>query len=107
VNAGALRRNEPQAVARIEATMLARIEKVLALAVVHGHETLVLGAWGCGVFANDPADVARWFARYLRGDGAFRTAFRKVVFAILAASADRPTLSPFERLFGNPAAPQA
>ena len=49
--------------------MLGRMEKVLALALVHGHEVLVLGAWGCGVFGNDPALVAGWFARLLAGDG--------------------------------------
>ena len=35
---------------------------VLAVARDQGHRALVLGAWGCGVFRNDPAQVAAAFA---------------------------------------------
>jgi uncharacterized protein (TIGR02452 family) len=83
VNAGAVRANEPQNVPRIEPTMLGRIEKVLALAVVHGHRSLILGAWGCGVFKNDPADVAGWFHFHLCETQTFARAFDVVVFAVL------------------------
>ena len=31
---------------------------MLAVAAAHEHRVLVLGAWGCGVFRNDPALVA-------------------------------------------------
>ena len=68
-NAGAIRTNEPGDSTRIEPVMRSRIEKLLALAVVHGHETLVLGAWGCGVFRNDPELVAAWFGDHLTGEG--------------------------------------
>jgi uncharacterized protein (TIGR02452 family) len=98
VNAGALRPGErPQ----IEPTMLGRTEKVLALAAAHRHEALVLGAWGCGVFRNDPADVARWFRRHLCDGTAFRGAFRTVVFAVLDASPEGRTLRPFAEQFGS------
>lgn len=40
---------------------------MLSLVVVHGHRSLVLDAWGCGVFKNDSADVARWFQVHLCG----------------------------------------
>jgi uncharacterized protein (TIGR02452 family) len=101
VNAGAVRHNEPNHVSRIEPVMLSRIEKVLSVAVVHGHETLVLGAWGCGVFANDPEQVAAWFARHLRGDGLFRAAFHRVVFAVLDRTADSSAIRPFEKWFAG------
>ncbi|MGP0063958.1 MAG: TIGR02452 family protein [Isosphaeraceae bacterium] len=96
VNAGVVREKEPRNVARIEPVMLARIEKVLSLAVVNGHDVLVLGAWGCGVFRNDPAEVAVGFARHLNGEGRFRSAFRKVVFAVLDRTHDRSIIGPFE-----------
>ncbi len=100
VNAGAVRTNEPENLSRLEPVMLARMEKLLSLAIVHGHETLVLGAWGCGVFANDPERVAAWFARHLTDDGLFRTAFERVVFAVLDQTPTKATIRPFERLFG-------
>ena len=100
VNAGVVRSREPRNVARIEPVMVARIESVLNLAVVNGHDVLVLGAWGCGVFGNDPTQVAGGFARHLKGDGRFRSAFRKVVFAVLDRTSDRSVIEPFERHFG-------
>jgi uncharacterized protein (TIGR02452 family) len=101
VNVGAMRTNEPDKLYQVEPVMLARMEKVLSLAVVHGHEVLVLGAWGCGVFANDPDCVADWFHRCLTGGGLFRHAFQKVVFAVLDRTGDLSTIRPFERNFGR------
>jgi uncharacterized protein (TIGR02452 family) len=101
VNVGALRRNEPDKLCRVETVMLGRMEKVLSLAVVHGHGVLVLGAWGCGVFSNDPDRVAGWFQRHLTGGGMFGRAFRRVVFAVLDRTGDLSTLRPFERCFGR------
>lgn len=98
VNAGALRPGER---ARVEPTMRGRTEKVLALAAAHRHEALVLGAWGCGVFRNDPADVARWFGHYLCDDAAFRGAFPQVVFAVLDSSPGERVLRPFAERFGS------
>jgi uncharacterized protein (TIGR02452 family) len=100
VNAGAVRQNEPGNVARIEPVMRARIEKVLTVAVAHDYDTLVLGAWGCGVFKNSPAQVAQWFHDHLTGEGLFRPAFRKVVFAIRSRSDEAESIRPFQELFG-------
>ncbi len=101
VNAGAVKRNEPENESQIEPVMLSRIEKVLSVAVVQGYETLVLGAWGCGVFANDPERVAEWFAQHLQGEGLFRDAFCRVVFAVLCRTDDRATIRPFEKWFAG------
>jgi uncharacterized protein (TIGR02452 family) len=98
VNAGAL---APRERAQAEPTMLGRTEKVLALAAAHGHEVLVLGAWGCGVFRNNPDDVARWFHHHLCKNPALRGAFRTVVFAVLDRSEDENTLRPFAERFGS------
>src|SRR5262249_16056788 len=104
VNVPALRTNESARLAQVEPVMRSRMDKVLSLAVVHGHDLLVLGAWGCGVFANDPERVARWFRDHLTGDGIFARAFRRVVFAVLDRTGARSILGPFERHFGRPAA---
>ena len=69
---------------------------VLAVARAHAHRSLVLGAWGCGVFRNDPAEVAAVFSRWLHAP-AYLGAFDHVVFAIRDRSRDQATLRAFER----------
>ncbi|GAA3217620.1 TIGR02452 family protein [Actinocorallia longicatena] len=64
----------------VAAALEQRAEKVLALALAEGHRRLVLGAWGCGVFMNDPREVALIFADLL--GGAYRGRFADVVFAV-------------------------
>jgi len=98
VNAGVVRRREPENVGTIEDVMRGRIEKVLSLAVIHHHETLVLGAWGCGVFRNNPKDVARWFGDHLTGSGLFSRSFRRVVFAVLDRRGGA-VIGPFQSVF--------
>ena len=57
-----------------------RIAFVLDVAKENGVETLILGAYGCGVFGQDPKYVASVFHTLLDED--FRGVFRRVVFAI-------------------------
>jgi uncharacterized protein (TIGR02452 family) len=81
-NAGAIARNEPERIGDIEAALHRRTDLVLRIAAEHGVRRLVLGAWGCGVFQNDPWIVARTFAEALTGNGPFANVFPEVVFAI-------------------------
>ena len=99
-NAGEHRRrdDEPQAV---EHALRTRAAHVLRVARSLGHEVLVLGAWGCGVFRNEPAFVANVFAALLASDE-LRGAFRRVVFAIFERSKTGATRRLFEeRLLGG------
>jgi uncharacterized protein (TIGR02452 family) len=73
--------------------MGARIVKLLAAAQANGHDALVLGAWGCGNFANDPALIADLFRQALQGP--FKGAFRRVTFAIIDATSDQRCLNQF------------
>jgi uncharacterized protein (TIGR02452 family) len=41
--------------------MLDRINFMLSIAEEHGVQTLILGAWGCGVFEWNPETVAELF----------------------------------------------
>ena len=75
-----------------------RIVRVLAIARAYGYEALVLGAWGCGVFANDPARTARDFRDALAGP--FDGAFAEGVFAVTDWSPQRRFLGPFRDAFG-------
>jgi uncharacterized protein (TIGR02452 family) len=98
VNAGALRHRDRRG-DEIRRVMQERVERVLAVAALHGHEVLVLGAWGCGVFRNDPGQVAELFRDALAGR--FRGAFTRVVFAVLDPSDEGRSVGPFEQVFGT------
>lgn len=74
-----------------------RIHRVLAIARAYNYQSLVLGAWGCGVFANDPRQTALDFREALEGD--FAGAFARVVFAIADWSDDRRFFRPFSEVF--------
>lgn len=100
-NAGAVTRNEPANRGRIVPTLTGRAGKVLALAAHHRCEALVLGAWGCGVFQNDPATVAQIFASYLHPDGVFGGRFQHVSFAVYDTSHARDTIGAFATRFAD------
>ncbi|WP_298544315.1 TIGR02452 family protein [uncultured Aquimarina sp.] len=84
VNAGVVKRFEADKVSKIEDVMRVRIDKLLALSITNNHNALILGAWGCGVFQNDPKMIAGLFSELLKGK--YRGVFEKVVFAIYAKS---------------------
>jgi uncharacterized protein (TIGR02452 family) len=98
-NARAITEREPASVGRVGLTLQRRADLVLAVAVAHGVDRLVLGAWGCGVFGNDPRVVARIFADLLGPSGPYERAFGQVVFAVLDRSASLETFRAFERTF--------
>ncbi|SBT40970.1 TIGR02452 family protein [Micromonospora auratinigra] len=90
-NRGAVARNQPQDADRVGPALRDRARRVLAVAAGHGHRRLVLGAWGCGVFRNDPAEVADAFALALAEAAGW---FDQVTFAVLDR-ADGPTRAAF------------
>jgi uncharacterized protein (TIGR02452 family) len=99
-NAGAILGEEPDAGPRIRSALEERAAMVLAVAAEQGCRHLVLGAWGCGVFRNDPAVVAEVFATWL-AHPSFSAAFDHVVFAVHDRSSGQPVLSAFQRQFGG------
>ena len=76
-----------------------RIHRVLAIARSYGHSALVLGAWGCGAFANDPHRAANDFRQALEND--YSGAFSEIVFAITDWSLERKFLRPFRDVFAT------
>ncbi|HEY3477762.1 MAG TPA: TIGR02452 family protein [Streptomyces sp.] len=100
-NAGQILRRDPAARDRIPQVLRRRADRVLAVAAQHGTRHLVLGAWGCGVFRNDPREVAEAFHSSLRAGGAFSTAFARVVFAVWDRAPDSLNRAAFAERFAQ------
>ncbi|MBI1759931.1 MAG: TIGR02452 family protein [Acidobacteria bacterium] len=107
VNAGVVRQRELTQLPLLRPTMKQRLQRLLWVAHQHGHTRLVLGAWGCGVFANDPYEIAALFAETLGAGGPFDGCFRAVVYAIYDRTNNRAVFAPFEKRLGTPASPLA
>jgi uncharacterized protein (TIGR02452 family) len=93
-NLGAIQRNQPADAADVPAVLRRRAERVLRVAAAHGHRRLVLGAWGCGVFRNDPGTVADAFVDALR----VVDRFDEVVFAIYDRLPGTPVHAAFDEV---------
>lgn len=98
VNAGIIREREKEKVKEIDEVMLTRIKKILSVAKVQKQEAIVLGAFGCGVFENNPVMIANLFKEALK-DSQFNNQFKKVVFAIYEGTPQKPILSTFSQTF--------
>jgi len=59
-----------------------KIRTMLSLAHKNKCKYVILGAWGCGVFKNNPVDIADAFYEVLVDDG-YERLFDQVVFAII------------------------
>jgi uncharacterized protein (TIGR02452 family) len=98
-NAGQVLRRNSNALPDIEKALRQRAGYVLAVAQDNGHRSLLLGAWGCGVFANDAGMVADAFGQWLESPR-FQGCFDRVVFGIYDSSKTKDTLNAFKNRFG-------
>ncbi|MEU1402802.1 TIGR02452 family protein [Streptomyces sp. NPDC005728] len=98
-NAGVVRRTAPERAGELPAALARRAERVLETAAAHGYRRLVLGAWGCGVFQNDPAQVAGAFRALLGPGGRFARTFDHVVFGVLDRTPGATVREAFVRAF--------
>lgn len=80
---------------KIEETFNRRMNQVLSIMALHGHRTIILGAWGCGIFGNDPLMVAELFRDNLKK----LPFFDKVAFPIYDRT-DSDVLRSFVQIFG-------
>lgn len=98
VNAGVVKEKEPRNIRLIEKTNRTRARKFLWIANKETHKTLILGAWGCGVFQNDPAEIARMFDDLLKTELA--NCFERVIMAIYDKTLTKKVYKEFVEVFG-------
>ena len=97
-NKGAMHQhNRQDEINNIEAEFSKRIEYTLHLANQHNIECLILGAWGCGVFRNEPSEVAQLFKKVIKEK--YSNAFKKIIFAVYDTSEKKQIYRAFEENF--------
>ena len=97
VNAGVVKQREANKVHLIEETNRERARKLLWIANKENHKTMILGAWGCGVFQNEPQMIARIFDKLLKGE--FANCFERVIMAIYDKTPTRKAYNAFVEVF--------
>lgn len=77
--------------------MYNKIESIFKIAILHKHDSLVLGAIGCGVYYNPPVEVAKIFHIVTNKYGTY---FKKIGFGILVVkNSDVENLNTFKSEF--------
>ncbi len=71
----------------LEKTFLRRSRIILRICIKYGYRNLVLGAWGCGAFGNDPKLVAGCFKKAIEEDN-IRSYFANICFALYGSKTD-------------------
>lgn len=100
-NAGAICKNQPQDAEKIQEVLYERGAKLLSLASYKGCDALVLGAWGCGVFRNEPSMVAQMFADFLLANCQFKEKFKSVIFSVLDLTKETKIFTEFLSRFSS------
>ena len=75
-----------------------RLKRILDVAVAEGVDTIILGAFGCGAFMNNPEVVAR-AARNVLQD--YLHAFKNIEYAVYCRPDDDRNFRIFERVLRN------
>lgn len=104
VSAPIASRMEPEELPDLENILRKRIYGMIRTAIEEGYTRLVLGAWGCGNFGNDPELVAKLFHQVLMesnpmiGTGIVDY-FEEIAMAVFDNSAEQRWYQPFARYF--------
>ena len=75
-----------------------RAVHILSCAAAKGADTLVLGAFGCGAFQNNPETVAKAYKTVLE---IFPNVFRRIEFAIYCPPQDDTNYQVFKKILIN------
>lgn len=75
-----------------------RFRRILDVALVNGNEVVVLGAFGCGAFMNDPHVVAKAAKTVVEE---YKHAFKVIEFAVYCSARDERNYNIFESELKN------
>lgn len=78
----------------VKATFYRRILQIANIAALYKHDTIILGAWGCGAFGNDPEMVASIFQEVLH----IFPAFKHVCYAVFDNREGTPIFNTFKKV---------
>lgn len=73
-----------------------RMRKILMVLAEQKNTVLILGAFGCGVFRNDPYIVATFFSQLLKDEG-FGAYFDEIVFAVFDSTKSQNVFHGFKK----------
>lgn len=92
-NFGSVQKFYPDDVPNVPSVMLDRIRKIIQVAIIKHNRCIILGAFGCGVFRNDPHVISQCFAKVLNEEG-YSGYFDRIIFAIVG-----PGINAFQEVF--------
>ena len=72
-----------------------RLRRILDIAVAEGDEVIILGAFGCGAFLNNPEVVALAAKNVIKE---YLNAFKVIEFAVYCGPKDNRNFKTFERV---------
>lgn len=81
-----------------------RIKRIIDCAIINGVKNLILGAFGCGAFHNDPNDISQLFKKHLIDNGK-RYYFESISFSIIGFNT--VNIDAFSRTFELPIIPKS
>lgn len=75
-----------------------RLRRILDVAVLEGNDTIILGAFGCGAFENNPEIVAMASRNVIKK---YLHAFKTIEYAIYCSPRDERNYKTFARVLGE------
>lgn len=78
--------------------MKERMRLALAIFAEFEADIIILGAYGCGVFRNNPDEVAKWWKDLLFQEG-YGKQFSEIFFSVLDSSQNKKCIQAFENIF--------
>ena len=83
----------------IDITRNNKIRTVFRIGLTYGHDSLVLGAFGCGAFKNPPTEIAQLFHEVME-EPEFKNKYRLITFSIIDDhNANNANLAAFKKEF--------